>query len=67
MKNQEMTIRPRVLSVKNAAIYLDRSVPAIRELIWKGDLPFIKVGRRIHLDINDLDKWIEEHKTRMTH
>lgn len=59
--------RKRLLSVKDAAVYLGRSVPAIRELIWSGSLPYIRVDRRVHLDLFDLDKWIEQHKTRYTY
>ncbi len=57
-------IKPRLLTVKDAATYLGRSVPSIRELIWGGSLPIVRVGRRIHLDLFDLDKWIEQNKTR---
>ncbi len=59
-------IQPRLLSVKEAAIYLGRSVVAVRELIWKRDLPIVRPDRRIHLDINDLDAWIDRHKIRYT-
>jgi excisionase family DNA binding protein len=60
-------IQPRLLSVMETAVYLGRSVVAIRELIWKGDLPIVKRDRRIHLDKNDLDAWINQHKTRYTY
>jgi excisionase family DNA binding protein len=60
-------IKPRLLSVKEAASYPGRSVPSIRELIWAGSLPIIRVGRRIHVDILDLEKWIEQHKIRYTY
>ncbi len=49
-----------------ASVYLGQSVPSLREIIWAGSLPAVRVGKRIHLDINDLDKWVEEHKTRYT-
>ena len=57
-------IKPRLLTVKEAAIFLGRSIPSIRELIWAGSLPIVRVGRRIHLDLPDLEKFIENHKTR---
>ena len=60
-------IKPRLLSVKEAATYLGRSVPSIRELIWAGSLPIVREGRRIHLDLIDLEKWIQERKTRFTY
>jgi excisionase family DNA binding protein len=56
------TIRPRLLTVRDASVYLGRSIPSVRELIWAGSLPIVRVGRRIHLDLIDLEKWIEQHK-----
>ncbi len=66
MINRE-SIKPRLLTVKEASVYLGRSIPSIRELYWSGSLPIIRVGRRIHLDLFDLEKWIEQHKTRYTY
>jgi excisionase family DNA binding protein len=60
-------IEPRLLTVAETATYLGRSVPSIRELIWAGSLPYVKVDRRVHLDIHDLEKWIEQHKTSYTY
>ena len=54
----------RLYSIKEASIYLGRSVYAVREMIWAGKLPYIKDGRRILLDIYDMDEWIERNKTR---
>jgi len=67
MKAERESIKPRLLTIKEAATYLGRSVPAIRELIWKGDLPVVRPDRRIHLDILDLDRWIEKNKTRFSY
>jgi len=52
-----------LLTIKEAAVYLGRSVCGVRELIWAGKLPYVRFDRRIHLDINDLEKFIEENKT----
>lgn len=57
----------RLLTVEEAAEYLGRSVWSIRELTWGGKLPVIKVGRRSHYDLYDLDEWIEQHKTICTY
>ena len=54
----------RLYSIDEAAIYLGRSVWSVRELIWGGQLPYVKVGRRIHLDITDLDEWIAKNKVK---
>ncbi|OGW10384.1 MAG: hypothetical protein A2W77_09715 [Nitrospinae bacterium RIFCSPLOWO2_12_39_16] len=57
----------RLLSVKETSVYLGRSVSAIRELIWAGKLPCVKIDKRIHLDIYDLEKIISNHKTVFTY
>ena len=55
-------LKKRLYSISESAEYLGRSVWSVRELIYSGRLPCVKVGRRIHLDIVDLDKWIEMNK-----
>ncbi len=57
----------RLYSIKDAAIYLGRTVGALREMLWAGKLPYVKDGKRILLDIRDMDQWIEASKTRNTY
>jgi excisionase family DNA binding protein len=52
----------RGLTVQEAAAYLSTTVPAIRQLIYKRELPFVKLGKRHIIDRLDLDKWIEKQK-----
>ena len=33
-------------------------------MVSRGDLPHIKTGKRILLDLKDLDRWIERAKVR---
>ena len=54
--------RKRLYAIHEAAEYLGRTPWAVREMIWKGKLPAVRDGRRILLDINDLDQWIEANK-----
>jgi excisionase family DNA binding protein len=56
------TIPKRHYTIEEAAIYLGRTVWSVRELIWGGALPSVKVGRRVHLDFNDLNQFIDRHK-----
>ena len=67
MNPEKVPIKPRLLTVKEASTFLGRSVPSVRELVWSGSLPIVRVGRRIHFDLFDLEKWIEQHKTRYTY
>lgn len=48
--------------MQEAAAYLSTTVPAIRRLIHKQELPFTKLGKRFIIDRQDLDKWIERSK-----
>ena len=55
---------PRLLPLKEAARYLGLSLWAMRERCWSGDLRVVrfKGGRKIFLDVRDLEKFIEENK-----
>lgn len=57
-------IRPRLLSVEQAALYLGRTKPAIQHMIADGSLRPVRSDRRVFLDKQDLDKWIEQNKER---
>jgi len=56
-------ITKRLYSIQEAATYLGRSTWSVREMIWAGKIPYIKDGKRIFVDIRDLDEWIEKNKT----
>jgi excisionase family DNA binding protein len=53
----------RLLSVKEAAAYLGRSLAAIQHMIESGKLPAVRIDRRVAVDIRDLDRLIEASKT----
>ena len=57
-------LKKRLYSIPEVAEYPGRNVWSIRELIWAGKLPSVKMGRRIHVDIFDLDNWIEKNKVK---
>jgi excisionase family DNA binding protein len=54
----------RLYSIQEAADYLALSTWTVRELIWQGKLPHVRLGRRILLDLQDLDALIAHHKLR---
>lgn len=56
------TVSKRLYSVKEAGRYLGRSAWAIRHLIWEGHLPEVRQGRRVMVDVVDMDRFIEKHK-----
>jgi excisionase family DNA binding protein len=59
-RRPERLISPRLLTVKQAAIYLGRTEYALRCLIYRRELPVVRKGRRIHLDRYELDRLIEK-------
>ena len=67
MKNhQEATPgQPRLLTIAGAAQYLSTTVWQIRTLGWDRRIPIIKLGNRYLFDRADLDRFIENQKTRM--
>lgn len=56
------TISKRLYSVKEAGRYLGRSPWAIRHLIWEGHLPQVRQGRRVMVDVVDMDQFIAKYK-----
>ncbi|UVT20112.1 MAG: helix-turn-helix domain-containing protein [Nitrospira sp.] len=53
----------RLYSLPEAAMYLGRSTWSIRRLIWNGELPQVRAGGRVHVDVRDLDEFIDKNKT----
>ena len=55
----------RLYTVKEAAVYLGRSIWGVRELIWAGRIPVVRLdgGRKIFLDIEDLNDFIKQNKS----
>ena len=55
-------VKPRLLTIEQAATYLGRSKEAVHHLVTSGTLPKVQADRRVFLDVHDLDAWITEHK-----
>jgi len=55
-------VSKRLYNVKEAGRYLGRSAWAIRRLIWTGHLPQVRQGRRVMVDVVDMDQFIETYK-----
>jgi excisionase family DNA binding protein len=64
LDNPPRDLSKRLFSIKDSAVYLGRSVWAIREMLWAGKMPYVKDGKRILLDIQDMNEWIDRSKTR---
>ena len=61
-----MTMQAKVLkrlyNLSEASVYLGRSTWSVRRLIWDGALPSVKAGGRVHVDVRDMDEFVEKHK-----
>ena len=58
-------MRKRLFTLKEAAAYLGRTEWGMRDLIWKRLIPVVmnSGGRKIFIDIKDLDNYVEANKT----
>lgn len=57
--NSEQTIVPRLLTVKQAAIYLSCAVWAIREAVWSKELRACKIGNKYVIPREELDRFVD--------
>ena len=53
----------RLYSLPEAAHYMGRTPWSMRELIWKGSIPIVREGKRIFVDIADMDAYVAKHKS----
>ena len=52
----------RLYTLHEAALYLGRSTWGVRRLIWSGELPSVRARGRVHLDVQDMNEFIDKHK-----
>jgi excisionase family DNA binding protein len=59
---QPSECEPRLLSQQEAARYLGISYWTVRDLVFRREVPFIKIGRRVLVDRLDLDAYLDRSK-----
>jgi excisionase family DNA binding protein len=64
ISNPPRQLPKRLYNIKESAVYLGRTVWAVREMLWAGKMPYVKDGKRILIDIQDMNEWIDRSKTR---
>jgi len=57
METTNIVSERRWLDLKAAALYLSVSVCFVRGLVWAGELPFVRAGKKFVVDRIDLDAW----------
>jgi excisionase family DNA binding protein len=50
----------RLLDRAGAAEYLGLTESQIRGLVFRRQIPFMKVGKSVKFDVRHLDRWIEQ-------
>jgi predicted DNA-binding transcriptional regulator AlpA len=59
-------LKPRLLTVEQAAAYLGRTEKAIYNMKARGAFPVVQGDGRITFDIQDPDQWIQNNKETTT-
>jgi excisionase family DNA binding protein len=52
----------RLLTAEQAATYIGRTPGALRQLIHRREIPVVRLGRNVRIDVRDLDKMIDDNK-----
>jgi excisionase family DNA binding protein len=53
-----------LLSLKEGSAYLGISPWTLRDLVFRGDLPCVRINRRMLVDRQDLDHYLDRAKIR---
>ena len=59
---ESVVLQPRLLDYKSATRYLSLSYWTVRHMVVEGIIPHIRSGKRVLIDRQDLDDWIEKNK-----
>jgi excisionase family DNA binding protein len=54
----------RLLNVREAARLLGTTPGSLYSMVWRREVPFVKLGRSLRFDVRDLDQLIEQGKVR---
>jgi excisionase family DNA binding protein len=66
IRKDQLRPQKRLFSLQDSSIYLGRSINSVRQMLWDGKIPFIKDGKRVFIDVKDLETWIEQSKQTFT-
>jgi excisionase family DNA binding protein len=54
----------RLLDVREAARFLGTTPASMYSMVWRREVPFVKLGRSLRIDVKDLDELIEASKVK---
>lgn len=64
MTTTTTTSSARYMSVATCATYIGRTPKAVRNLVDRSQIPYLKVGRRVQFDRERIDNWMGRHTRR---
>jgi excisionase family DNA binding protein len=56
--------KARLMNIRDAARYLGTTPATLYTKVWRREIPFVKFGRSVRFDVNDLDDLIEGSKVK---
>ncbi len=64
--NCSIEVTQRLLNVKETAQFLNVKQGTIRYLCFTRKIPFIKVGRLVRFNLNELKLWLESNRSNVS-
>lgn len=55
-------ISKRLYCLKSASSYLDLGLHGVRNLVWTGQIPVVKIGKKQFIDLEDLERFVSQNK-----
>ena len=48
-----------IITLKQITTYLNISTSEIRKLVRQRDIPYFRIGNKLHFDVNKINLWVE--------
>jgi excisionase family DNA binding protein len=51
-----------LLSIEETSSYLNLKISKLRSMVFKKEIPFLKIGRLVRFEKTQLDQWLKQHR-----
>jgi len=51
-----------LLSIDETSSYLNLKISKLRSMVFKKEIPFLKIGRLVRFEKSQLDQWLKQHR-----
>lgn len=58
-------MRPKLLDVNQVAEYLNVSNGSVSMMVYRRQIPFIKIGGRLRFDPAEIDAWLDAQRVKV--